>query len=205
MNQRFRPIFFAVGVMLLVWVLAWAGFTIAGESKVTADKLRAHVEKTDLSKLSGDARAKALRELAAKINALPPDERRQARVERIWAHTFEQMTEAEKAEFLESTLPSGFKQMLAAFEQLPEEKRRRTIENSVRKLRETRDRLAAEDPATPRDTNAPVLSPELQKRVAMTGLKTIYGESSAQTKAELAPLLEEIQRSMETGSAFRRR
>ena len=53
------------------------------------------------------------------------------------------MTEAEKGEFLEATLPTGFKQTLAAFEQLPEDRRRRTVEQALKQMKEAREKLAA--------------------------------------------------------------
>jgi hypothetical protein len=193
--------------ILALWLVALAGYKIAKNSKMTAEKVRAYAESVDLSKLSGEARARALRELADKLNALSAEERRKARLERAAMSWFGQMTEEEKAKFIEATMPTGFKQMLTSFEQLPEEKRRKTIDDALHRLREARDQGGGGPRGGGRTgTNGPpVLSEELQAQIRTIGLKTFYSQSSAQTKAELAPVLEELQRAMESGRMFRGR
>ena len=206
MNSRYRPLIYAAVGLALVWVLALAGFAIARNSKMTAEKLQAFLQRTDLSKLSAAERRKFLRELADKMNRLSQEERRKARAGRLWNDLFAQLTEEEKAEFIEATMPTGFKQMLTAFEELPAEKRQRAIDDAMKRMKESREKMESGElkPKT-RGTNQPVLSEDLQKKVAEIGLKTYYSQSSAQTKAELAPLMEEIQRSMESGRMFRGR
>src|SRR2546430_2946440 len=115
-SQRWRPVLFALLALLLIWAAAITGFTISRHAKVTAEKVRAYVEATDFSKLKGDARAKALRKLADMLNQLSIEERRQLRMERLASNWFNEMTEQERAEFIEATMPTGFKQMLTAFE-----------------------------------------------------------------------------------------
>jgi hypothetical protein len=205
-GRRWRPIVISILAVGAIWAIAVTGYLVARNARPTAEKLARYVESVDLSKLTPEERAKALKKLADQINGLSPEERRKARAERAGMAWFEQMTEAEKAEFLERTMPTGFKQMLTAFEELPEEKRRKSIEDALRRLRETQTKLAAGEQMDPgRGTNAPVLSEELEARVRSIGLKTFYSQSSAQTKAELAPVLEELQRVMESGRPFRKR
>ena len=48
-------------------------------------------------------------------------------------------------------------------------------------------------------TNGPLLSPELDKKIRTIGLNALYSQGSASTKAELAPLLLEVQRQFESG------
>jgi phosphosulfolactate synthase (CoM biosynthesis protein A) len=206
MNSRFRPLVFAGVALLLIWLLAWAGFVISRNSKMTAEKVQAYLAGNDLGKLSGAKRADAIRELADKLNALSIEERRKARADRLWSDWFRQMTDEEKTEFIEATMPTGFKQMLTAFEELPEDKRRKTIDDSIKRMREEREKVDSEQASNRRrGNNDSAMSEEMHQRVAEIGLKTFYTESSAQTKAELAPLMEEIQRSMESGRMFRRR
>jgi hypothetical protein len=205
LHQRQRALVWAGTAIVGIWLVAWAGHAFFNHLKVTAEKVRAYVESVDLSKLSGDERARALRKLAEMVNKLSVEERRQMRFGRTAGDWFNQMTEEEKGNFIEATMPTGFKQMITAFEEMPEDKRRRAVDNAMRRLREQRDRAATGEGGAGGGNAPPPISPELEAKVRTIGLKAFYSESSAQTKAELAPLLEELQRSMESGRAFRGR
>jgi hypothetical protein len=206
-NQRWRPVFVSAVVVAALWIVALVGYSLIRSARVTADKVRNYVESVSLDKLSGSARAQALQKLAKMLNALPFEERRKARLERLTWGWFDQMTEQERAEFLEATMPTGFKQMITAFEQLPEDKRRKTVDDALKRLREAQSKLQSspEEGESISTNGAPVLSPELEAKVRTIGLSTFYSQSSAQTKAELAPVLEELQRVMESGRPFRPR
>lgn len=199
-NPRFKPLLIGGITVAVVWALAMAGYHLAINSKMTPDKVVATLRSTDLNSLSAEARARRLREIAEQFNQLPREDRRRARVNEAWDPIWNEMTEAERGEFIERTMPTGFRQMITAFEQMPEDRRRAAITNTLARLQRARD----QDEPMDGNTNRPAMSEELQKKVITTGLKTFYSESSAQTKAEMAPVLEEMQRLMENGQLFRR-
>jgi hypothetical protein len=199
-NHRQRFIAWAAVSIVGIWLVAWAGHWYLESLKMTADKVGAYVGSVNFSKLTGAARAKTLKALEDKLNALSYDERQRFRAEHLMNDWFAQMTDEEKAQFIEATLPTGFKQMIKAFEQLPEEKRRRLVDDAMKNLRAANNRAPAGGSAKQGGTNAPPpISPELEAKIRTIGLNSFYSQSSAQTKAELAPLLEELQRQMETG------
>lgn len=185
--------------LVAIWLVAAGIYHALDRQKVTVDKIRTWLERTDLERLEGEARARALRQLADGINALPFEERRRLRLSGWWTNWFAAMTEAERAAFLEATLPTGLQQMLTAFEELPPERRQRALREALRRLQEAASDGAAEGVGGP----PPGWTEELQRQVTAVGLKTFYSQSSAQTKAELAPLLEELQRLMQSGRWMR--
>ena len=201
MNPRYKPLAVAAIVLFAAWAVALVTMRVVAHMKVTAEKVVAAVRETDLEKLSAAERARRLRELADKLNALAGEERRDARADHEWDRLWKQMSEDEKSAFIERTMPTGVKQMLTAFEKLPEDKRRYAVTNAMARMRARREK--GEGPPDEGGPQEP-LSEELQKKVITTGLKTFYAESSAQTKAEVAPLLEEMQRLMQNGQLFRR-
>ena len=201
-SPRLRPIVLAVATLAVIWVVAIAGYEIAKNAKVTPEKVRAYVAAVDFSHLSAAEREAALQKLAAMLNALSLQERQGLRLDHTAYKWFEQMTEAEKSEFLEATMPTGFKQMIGAFEDMPADKRKRVVDQAVKQMKDAREKLAAGGQMPP-GTNTVVLSAELQDEVTKIGLKSFYSQSTAQTKAELAPFLEEMQRTMESGRMLR--
>ena len=200
-NPRYKPLVTAAVVLVGAWLLAWLGMRLAAHSRMTPEKLIAALHETDLARLDAAARAKKLRELADQLNTMPRDDRRSARGDAEWDRVWQQMTDDEKSQLVERTMPSGVKQMLTAFEKLPEDKRRFAVTNAIARMRADRERGGPPpDGASDREP----FSEELQKKMITTGLNTFYSESSAQTKAEVAPLLEEMQRMMQGGMLFRR-
>ena len=203
LNPRLRPVFVALTTLVLIWIVAIVGYRIAKNAVVTPDKIRAYIASVDFSHLTAAEREAAIQKLAAMLNALTLEERQSLRMERLaW---FNQMTEAEKGEFLDATMPTGFKQMLGAFENLPPDKRKHVVDQAIKQMQDAREKMAATGQAPPPGTNGMVLSPELQDKVTTIGLQSFYSQSSAQTKAELAPFLEEMQRTMEMGRMLRQR
>jgi hypothetical protein len=202
-SKRQRPILAAAAAVVLIWFLAIAGYQMAQNMKVTPDKVRAYTASVDFAQLSPSDRASAIQKLAAMLNALTLEERQSLRFDHTYYQWFEKMTEAEKSAFLAATMPTGFKQMIGAFENLPADKRKRAVDQSVKQMKDAREKMAATGQLPPAGTNGVVLSPELQEEVTRIGLQSLYSQSSSQTKAELAPFLEELQRTMEAGRLLR--
>lgn len=202
-GRRLRPLFFALGAIAIIWVLAAAGYLIARNSKMTAEKVERYVHSIDFAKLSPAERARVLKELAARLNALSREERQRARLDNAWRPWFEAMTDDEKAEFIDLTVPNDVKQMLTAFEQMPSDKRKKIVDSAMKNLQNGQDNSSSTN-ANSTSTNGPVqLSPELVQKAETLGLKTFYTEGSAETKAELAPLIEEMQAVMQSGRPVR--
>lgn len=210
MARQRRFLICAVAAIVGIWVLALAGHWYLESLKMTADKVRAYMESVDFAGLTGEARANAIKELEDKLNSLPYEERQRLRLQHLIDTWFNEMTEAEKGQFIEATMPTGFKQMISAFEQLPEEKRRRLVDNTLNNLRNANDRPmrslqnGTNAPTAGSNTNAPIISPELEAKIRNIGLQTFYSQSSAETKAELAPVLEELQHQMQNGRVLMR-
>jgi hypothetical protein len=163
---------------------------------MTAEKVRQYQNSIDLAHLSAADRLKALKALAEKLNALSPEERQLWRLDIDW---FRQLTDEEKAYFIDAFLPGEMQMALRMFEKWPKERQRQEIDNAMRELRAHAANPEGHRLSGLNGTNGPVLTPELDQKIRTIGLNSLFSQGSAQTKAELAPLLIEVQRQFESG------
>lgn len=202
MNQRKKTVITAGVTLAVVWFLALGGFLFARSLKVTREKVVGTLLDARLAELSDAERAKKLKRLADQLNQLNPDDRRLLRQDREWERLFREMKEKEKLKFIDDTVPTGMKQALESFEKLDSNQRQRAVADALKRMKDARNNPEIRGQWGDRPPPSP-MDDKMRQRIMEIGLGAFFSESSAQTKAELAPVLEEIQRSMESGRLFR--
>lgn len=204
MPPQYRSYLHATVALIVVYAFVSVGYTYAHGKRVTPESLRADFKKTNLAQLPASERQPVIARIAEKISQLESNfARREAQSDGAWGRFFVQLNDEEKARFIEATLPMGVKQLIASFEKLSPEMRQKAVRDSVRRLRETFGSNSNEV-VIANGTNTitipkPVISASLQDKIVSVGLESLWKDGSSQTRAELAPLLEEIQRSLQNG------
>ncbi|MCC6354265.1 MAG: hypothetical protein IT577_10290 [Verrucomicrobiae bacterium] len=182
-----------VGLALAVaaiWGIALIALRGIREQKPTAESLLAFVESRDLDSLHGAERERHLQALADRLNRLPFEERRELREGRALEGVFRKMLPEEQGQFLDRTLPTGFREVMEAFNKMTSEERRKHVE---RALRDMRARAGEADPGRIEER----LADGQARKIIDQGLQSFYRDSTAETKMDLAPLIEEIQAQMQ--------
>ena len=178
--------------LTLVWGVAWGLMRWAGSARPTPEKVEAFVAENDLSAIEDpEERKRIIGELATMLNGLEPSEVRELEEkagEDPRRNFFRELTPDEQFFFLERRVGRAFQQMMQSFNEMEREERKKIVERSLKRMQEERGgpgRLEEADPA-------------IAEKITQAGLKSYYEDANAETKLDLAPLLEEMQRSMST-------
>jgi hypothetical protein len=173
-------------ILVAVWVVAGGLIWFARGSKPTPEGLIRYIDTHGLEGQSAKERANRLDKVADQLNGLSYDERRQIRGGRKVDAFFRALTPDEQARFLDRTLPTGFKQMMDAFNKMTPEKRKEFVEKTLDDMRrhEGEERPPASD------------DPNVEKIIDQ-GLKSFYSEASAEVKMDFAPLIEQMQKNLQ--------
>jgi hypothetical protein len=183
-----RPLWIKAALLLVaIWLVAGGAIWWAKANKPTPESLAAYVQSVSVEGKSATARAKEMEKIAHQLNKLTFEQRREVRMNRKLDHFFRQLTPEEQERFLDLTLPEGFKQMMDSLNKMTREQRQRFVNRALKDLQDQE----GQPPLADQGQNA--------QRIVEQGLKSFYSETTAETKLDLAPLIEQFQRNMQSG------
>lgn len=193
--------------LAVIWVGVWGLLTTAGVFEVTPDKVFAFVEGKPIAEIEDlEARREWLEELAGMVNQFNFQQRQKFREgirelgngqageeDGFWGG----LDRDERAYFVDLTMSASFKQMMKGFNEMEDDERRAFVERARGDMEKRGGdpemaRLEREDS-------------ELYDRIVNEGMESYYRDASAETKRDLAPLMEEMQRLMENPNVRERR
>jgi hypothetical protein len=176
----------AIVALAGVWLIAGGVIFWAKASKPTPEKLERYVNSNPLDGKSADARARTIEKVADQLNALTYEERQHMRMGRRLDAFFSSLTAEEQGKFLDLTLPTGFKQMMEAFNKMDPERRKRFVEKALADMERDAERGAQ-----------PPVDDEVMQKMVEQGLRSYYSDASADVKMDLAPLIEQMQKNLQ--------
>jgi hypothetical protein len=192
-------------ILAVGWGVAFAGYALAGWTNHTLEKFDAYVQSVDFARLSGDARIRAIDKLVRELRALPAEERRQGWVESPWSRWFATMNDQEKSHFAQLLAPDGLDRLAAAFGQLPDERRRLLVRNSVLRLNDIHTKLNPDAAPATGGLESWQMPADLQQKLITDGIKPHYEELTGEARVDFELFLEELQQMMGTTEVLRGR
>lgn len=171
-----------------IWLIAAIVIHFATAAQPTAASVAAYLGATHFDSLQGDARARAISKLEDMVNRLDFDDRQHMDRDSAGRDFFHKLTADEQAAYLDATLPTGFQQMMESFNKMDPARRKQIVNRALAQMKEQED-------------NGPVPgnNPALAQHVIDQGLKSFYSDASADTKLDLAPLVEQMQHNLQHG------
>ena len=176
----------ALVVLAAIWVVAGGIVWLARSARATPESVVKYVEAHPVAGKSPAERDAVLHKLADQLNALEYDQRREVRMSHKLDLIFRNLTPEEQGKFIDLTMPAGFKQMMEAFNKMEPAKRKAIVD---RALEDMRKRGESEQPPPPDDPN--------MRKIVDAGLHSFYSDASAETKLDLAPVIEQMQRNLQ--------
>jgi hypothetical protein len=176
-------------LLAAVWMVVGGVIWWARSQKPTPERLLAYVDSNPIEGKSSDDRSKVIEKVAKQLNGLTYDERQRLRMNRQLDRFFRSLNPDEQTRFLDLTVPEGFKQMMEALNKMEPEKRKRFVERTLNDMRK-QEEMPEEALERFKD------DPNTQKIIDQ-GLKSFYSEASAETKMDVAPILEQMQRNLQ--------
>ena len=184
-------------ILGVIWLVVWLVGGYFDRQKATAEKVADLIEEAEFADWSeqkgsvaeGERRKKELKELAEVWNRLNLDERQKLREVKEHDAFLRSLAKDELAYFADLTFVEGMRRIIESFDQMDPETRKQSVKRLLKDIESGRDADEFEDLKEE--------YPELMEKMVKSGLRTYYDEASAETKMDMAPLLEALSHMMQ--------
>lgn len=177
-----------VGSLLVIWAVIGGVIYLAHGAKPTPDRVMSYLDQHPIGGASATDRSKTMEKVADQINQLTYDQRREVRMSRKLDGFFRGLTPEEQTRFLDLTLPTGFKQMMDALNKMEPAKRKQFVSKALEDMKKHEGDAPPEEQRQ-LDSNG--------QKIIDQGFRTFYSDASAETKMDVAPLIEQLQKNMQ--------
>ncbi len=186
-------------VLLLVWGAVWGIRAYAGSKKITAEVVNARVAGAAFEDWSAANQApnpdearrreRELSEIASLVNRLDFQEREKNRDNRAGENFFRLLSPDEKSLFLDLTIVESMSRFMEALDAMDPAQRKKFVEQGLKEIREgrTQEEMARADE----------LGADLLDKISGEGMRAYFEKSTAETKLDLAPLMEAMNETMQ--------
>jgi hypothetical protein len=190
-------IFKGVAVLALVWAAVFAVRSIASGKKVTAERLDREVRELNLADWSespgsgtlAKKREDEIRRVAGMVNRLDFQERQKSRDSRSGETFFRKLSTREKNLFIDLTIVESMSRFMEALDQMPEEQRKSFVQRGLKEVQDGRTEAEME--------RAKDMDERLLAKISEEGMRAYFDKASADTKLDLAPLMEAMNEVMQ--------
>lgn len=186
-----------MAVLALVWALVFAVRSFASSEKITAELIEREVKELkfdDWSENPGSGavakeREEEIRRIADMVNRLDFAEREKNRQNRGGEDFFRKLSTTEKNLFIDLTIMESMSRFMEALDQMPEEQRKSFVERGLKEIQEGR---TEEEMARAKELDETLLT-----KISEEGMRAYFDKASADTKLDLAPLMEAMNEVMQ--------
>lgn len=190
-------IFKALAVLTVIWIVVFTVRSFASSKKITASRLDSEINQLAFEDWSEESRGgptakkreKEIRRISEMVNKLDFAERERNRESRTTEDFFRKLSTKEKNLFIDLTIVESMGRFMEALDQMPASQRRQFVEQGLKEIQEgrTEDEMA----------RAEELDEKLLTKISQEGMRAYFNEASADTKLDLAPLMEAMNEVMQ--------
>ena len=186
-----------VALLALIWAVVFAVRSFAASQMVTAERLEREMRELALDDWSENpgagamaiAREEEIRRIAEMVNRLDFAEREKNRNNRSGEDFFRKLSVKEKNLFVDLTIVESMSKFMEALDQMPEEQRKRFVEKGLEDIQKGRTAEEME--------GARKMDESLMTKISEEGMRAYFDKASADTKLDLAPLMEAMNEIMQ--------